>query len=228
MAAPPLRQFGPAGAFTTGGTPDTTEKLYISPEKLLAMYGMTATEGQIRFAMTIVNTVTNRISIWPEEYEERKSIPSDRNQITLSVTPVLQILHCAGRYGYGRRDRRAMNQINSDYIAALAVFGSPPRFSAINVDEIDLYGATGEVWLPTGLFLINYSEVQIRYKAGFTQIPDRINAALAEIINTICQKGASDRNVFSVGRVHRTYLSSSFVTPMAYMFLEPYIVKSLE
>jgi len=121
-----------------------------------------------------------------------------------------------------------MNQINSDYIAALAVFGSPPRFSHIDVEQIDFYPATGEVWLPTGLFLINYTEVQISYKAGFVNIPDRIKAALAEIINTICQKGASDRTIFSVGRVHRTYVSTSFVTPMAYMMLEPYIVRGLE
>jgi hypothetical protein len=226
MAEVALRQFGDAGVFANTGTP-SEEQLYMSVNEVRQLFGMDVTAGQVRFAQALVNTTCNRPSLWVEVYDERLQVPSDRQQVMVAATPVTKILSAAGRYSYGRRDRRSLNQVNFDYLAAIAVFGSPPRFQEINVDQIEFHSPTGELWLPTGFFLINYTQVQIKYQAGFTQIPNRIKMAMAEIINTICAKGVSDRYMFQVGKVHRRFRESGFVTPQAYDLLEPYVIKSL-
>ena len=226
MAVRPLRQFGSPGVAANTATPED-DQLYITSDEMRQIYGMNVTEAQIRMAMSIINATVCRPSLWPEQYEERAEVPSDRNQIILTATPVIKLLTAAGRYAYGRRDRRALNQVNYDYLAAIAVFGSPPRFQEIDVNQIEFYGPTGELWLPTGFFLINYTQIQVKYLSGFNQIPDRVKAAMAEVINAICTKGYSDRKSYSVGRRSQSFETPGYVTQTAYMLLEPYILRSL-
>ena len=227
MAAPPLRQFSPTPGFVGDEPTPDAGQLYMTPADILELYCITVSEGQIRFAQTLINTTCNRPSLWPETYEERIDVPADRQQVILSARPVLRILKADGRYGYGRRDRRTLNMINYDYLAAIAVHGSPPGYSSINIDEIDLYGATGEVWLPTGFFLVGYSEVLIQYQAGFLQIPDRVKAALIELINIVGTKGMSDRKGYLVNKIQSTYWNPGYVTDDVRNMLQPYIVTTL-
>jgi len=224
---PPTRQFGVSPGTVINADIPTEEQLYITPSELSQLYGITVTEGHVRFAQDLVNAHTNRTSLWPEQYEERIDVPSDRQVAQLNITPAIKIIEAAGRYSYGRRDRRAINQVNQDYMAAIAVFGSPPRFTAIDVDQIDLHPSTGEIWLPTGFFLVAYTQIQIKYLAGFQQIPSRVKSAMAEILNVMCQKGVSDRVQNSVGRTSRRYSSDSFMTPTARQLLQPLVVHSL-
>jgi hypothetical protein len=222
MAAP----FTTPGMVATDGTP-SSDQLYATPTELAEQFGLTATEPEIRRAQVLINSFCNRRSLWPEEYEERLDVPSDQNRVILAGRPALKILEAAGRYSYGRRDRRVLNQTNMDYIAALAVFGSPPRFIFIDPNQIELNQASGEVFLPTGLFLCAYSEVQLKYISGFVDIPYRIKMALALIVNDICAKGSGDRTSYSVGRVSRTFATPSFITLDAQRILSPFVMRAL-
>lgn len=222
-----LRDFTTTAGFTAASRTPQSDELYATPDQLLSIYGLTITEGEIRFAMSILHQVTNRPSLWPEEIEQRISVPDDRMQVILAARPVLRIVAASGRYATGRRDRLALNQVNLDTLASTLVFGSPPAWNIIEIEQIDFFPATGEVWLPTGLFLVNYNEVMIKYISGFTEIPDRALAGLIEIINTVAQKGASDRTFYTVGKVQRQFSGGSFVSQQAHDLLEPYIVRSL-
>ena len=206
--------------------PTDEVELYATPAELSSMLGFSATEAQIRFAMSLIHGHCNRRTFWPAEYQERLTLPGDRLEARVSYTPVLQILTAKGRYAYGRRDRRTMNQVNYDYIAALAVFGSPPRYVEIDVNQISLYGPTGEVWFPTGLFLVGYNEVEITYLAGFQDIPSRLKTAVCNIVNSVCTKGVADRTSYSIGRVSRTFSRPSFIDEDTEMLLEPFVVKT--
>jgi hypothetical protein len=222
VAAP----FTTPGMVATEGTP-TSDQLYASADELKSNFGVECTEAQIRVAQTLLNGFCNRRSLWPEEYEERLDIPSDRNQVILSARPVLKILEAAGRYGYGRRDRRTLNSTNLDYLAVTAVFGSPTRFISIDINQIELMGATGEAWLPTGFFLVQFSTVQLKYVSGFVDIPYRIKLALVLIINEVCAKGSADRISYSVGKVSRQFANPSFVSADVRSLLQPYVVRAL-
>jgi len=111
--------FSHPGVPATDSAPDGEAQLYVTPAEVLARRGLTVTRAEIEYAMSLLHAACNRRTFWPSEYEERIDLPSDRNQCRLSVTPVQQILSAAGRYSYGRRDRRTLNQVNYDYIAAL-------------------------------------------------------------------------------------------------------------
>ena len=206
--------------------PENEDQLYVTPSELASKLGFSATEQQIRFAMSLLNGHCNRRTFWPSEYKERLTLPSDRLEARVSYTPVIKLIDAKGRYGYGRRDKRTMNMINYDYVAALAVFGNPPRFTNIDVNQISFYEATGEMWFPTGLFLIGFSEVEVTYVAGFVEIPARIKSALAMIVNSVCTKGIGDRTSYSVGRVSRTFATPSFIDHDVEMLLEPLVIRS--
>jgi len=225
--ATPLTGFEPSGFPAAQALAEKEEELYATPDELKSLFGVTTDIGRIRVVCQMINGHCNRPTLWPHEYEERLDLPSDRNQAILTYRPVMQVLFAAGRYAYGRRDRRTMNQVNYDYIAALAVFGSPPRFTAIDVNQIELYGPTGEIFLPTGFFLINYSQVQIKYLAGFTAIPGRIKAAVAVIHNSMSAKGVGDRTSYSVGGVSRTFQTAEFIDADAKRLLEPFVIRAL-
>lgn len=99
--------------------PSDSVELYTTPQELQDLYGFSATEQQIRFAMSLIHGHCNRRTFWPAEFQERITLPGDRLEARLAFTPVLQILDAKGRYAYGRRDRRTMNQVNYDRFGPL-------------------------------------------------------------------------------------------------------------
>jgi len=222
----PLSEFTTPGDVTARQLLDAESGLYAPPWELQQMFGLAPDVTTIRYACEAINAWCNRVTFWPHEYEERLDLPGDRNQAVLHITPIQKLLVCAGRYAYGRRDRRTLNQVNYDYLAALAVFGSPPRFTEIDVNQIEFYAPTGEVWFPTGFFLVNYSQIQIKYIAGFTDIPGRIKAAVAALSNTIGAKGVGDRVRYTAGSVSRSFATASFITDDVKQLLEPYVVRT--
>lgn len=229
MAAPPrLRQYGPFG--TINETEAEDESLYITPEECQTKYGLTGVQpSNIRFAMSLINATCNRTSMWVETYEERLSLASDRMTGVLSNRPVVDILSASGRYGYTRRDRRMHSYWNYDYIAAIAVLGSPAGWVDIDINQIEFYDATGEFWLPTGALLQQYTQVQIKYRAGYTEIPARLKSALINVINNVCNRGASNRNQFGIGRSSQKFESGTraYVDEATLSMLEPYITRTL-
>ena len=223
----PLGAFAVTRGFPARENTADTEQLYLDPDELSIRYGMSATEGQIRFAMSLIHSYVGRPSLWVEEYEERIDLPEDRNQVILAARPVVSITRAWGRYGYGRRDRRTLNQTALDFVAATAVWGSPPAFQTIDVDQIEFFGATGECWLPTGFFLVNYSQIQIVYTSGFPRMPQRVLDALAETIHSVCTRGHSDRAEFRQGLHLERYSTTGYLTGTARDLLDPYVCRAL-
>lgn len=203
------------------------DQVYVTPQELEQSYGLSASEQEIRIATVLVNEYCNRKTLWPAEYEQRLTMPNDRTQAVLAVRPVIRIISAAGRYSHGRRDRRSVNQ-TANYLATIAAFGPPTMFTEIDVNNIEFYGPTGEVWFPTGLFLVGYGEVQIKYVAGFVDIPERVKLAVAMLINAICTKGEPDRVDFTSGRVSRRFATPSFFSRDIRNLLAPFQVRSLE
>jgi hypothetical protein len=201
------------------------EQMYATPDELFTLYGVTVTEAQVRMAQNLINVHCSRPTLWPHEYEAELSIPSDRNEVVLHYRPVIKLLDAAGRYGYGRRDRRQMNVINVDYLAVMAVTGNPPQFNAIDVAQIDVDPATGICWLPAGLFLVSYSQVRLKWLAGFVDMPARVKMAMMLLINSICAKGEGDRTQYSVGKVSRTFATASYFTQDIERALAPFVVE---
>ncbi|QEL14782.1 hypothetical protein [Limnoglobus roseus] len=114
-------------------------------------------------------------------------VPAQRSTVRLSRTPVVRILSAFGRYGAGRRSQQFSGpDINTNLLAMTAAFGGPPAWVQFPVDQTDVNTGTGEVWIPPGLMLAYFSDVRLRYVAGWPKesLPGDIKQAVANIVRT--------------------------------------------
>ncbi len=120
---------------------------------------------------------------------QKRYMPGQRPLTFLSRTPVMKIISGVGRYAYGRKGDVAdwnMNQYN--LLAAMSKFGGPPVWELWRQPLANIWDSeTGDVWAPAGVMLEYYSEIKIRYVAGFSQdaIPQAVKLACAELIRAI-------------------------------------------
>lgn len=122
--------------------------------------------------------------------QEQKFMPNNRPLVVLSRTPVAAILSGSGRYGYGRRGDANASSINDfNLLAALSKFGGPPVWEIWNPATSDIDPATGQLWVPAGVLIAYYTEIKVRYLAGFSaaSLPDEIKFACASIVQTLSQ-----------------------------------------
>ena len=223
-----LRSFSVSeGSIGAERAPEEQEDLYVTGQELAALFGCARSDADIRFAMAIINSHCNRPSLWPVEIDSNTiQIPSDRQETRLPVTPVIRIVETGGRYSRGRRDRIGYNNILYNYGATLlALQGSIPQWQPIDVSLLSVDAATGVVWMPTGTMLWAYGSFRCKYIAGYTDVPYRVKACIAEIINNVKSRNVSDRIRHTVGRVTNQFASNSFVTPQAEAFLSPFVIR---
>ncbi len=120
---------------------------------------------------------------------EKKYMPASRPLTFMSRTPLLNVISGVGRYGYGRRgDHADYNMEQFNLLAAVSKFGGPPVWELFQQGyPTDWDPETGQVWVPAGIMLAYYSEVKLRYVAGFPQstIPSSVKLAVAQLIQAI-------------------------------------------
>ena len=121
---------------------------------------------------------------------EEKSLPNKRSVLQLSELPSVGLLSLQGRYAYGRRS----DQVGGLYqemnlLASVQTFGGPPQWITVSPQQASLSPRSGELWVPAGMLLAYYSDVRVRYIAGWTQstLPDAIKAATAALVNAMVQ-----------------------------------------
>jgi hypothetical protein len=130
---------------------------------------------------------------------------------SLSDSVLSPVVSARGRYGYRRRGEapvypEANYGINPLQLASF--FGGPPQFTDIDIQNIDFDARTGEVWLPAGLYLAQYSEVEMTYNSGFhpLDMPNAIKQATAALVLNMLVRPASGVRGFSgVGRMSMNF-----------------------
>lgn len=225
--AGPLGQGIPTPGFIANEDTPETEALYVTVDNLHDLYGLCVEEGEIRAAMAIIHAHTNRTSLWPERYSHPITMPDGYNVAQLPARPVIEILGIRGRYAPGRRDHRATLPLGLDYYAALAVLGTGTTWTTIDVNSVSLNSASGDIILPVGFLPVWFSEIEVEYMAGLVRIPDRVKLAVAEIINTIRQRGASDRTFYAAGKIQTTWSGTGYLSTEARRLLAPYVITAL-
>lgn len=136
----------------------------------------------------VQNPVLNKNWYWTgvrANYISNPSIPGN----TLSP-----IIGASGRYGYGRRSEFAVYpdlNYGMNPLMIASFFGGPPNFTPIDVTKIDVMGDIGEIWVPAGLMLSQYTEVVVAYNAGFhpLYLPSPLKVACAMVIKNMLSRG---------------------------------------
>jgi len=119
---------------------------------------------------------------------EERTMPSQRSMTRLSRPNFARLIAGQGRYGYGRRlDQQAGTYNDVNLLATLSTFGGPPQWVSWNVAQASVSPTTGEIWVPAGILLAYYTDVRIRYVAGFAPdaLPDTIKLATAKIATNL-------------------------------------------
>lgn len=128
------------------------------------------------------------------------------NTVQVSNVPgytLSPFLGASGRYGYSRRSESMIYPdlnygINPLQIASF--FGGPPTWTNIDVTMIDFDVQTGEVWVPAGLYLSQYTELVVVYNSGFDPLhmPPGIKQACAMLIRNFLSRGGGTTGLRSI------------------------------
>lgn len=107
---------------------------------------------------------------------------------------VSPIIGCSGRYGYARRSEFAIYpdlNYGMNLLQVASFFGGPPTFVNIDPSQIDFDVASGEIWVPAGLYLSQYTEIVIVYNSGYDPrfMPRPIKQACAALIRNYLARG---------------------------------------
>lgn len=124
------------------------------------------------------------------------------NTVVKPDTSISAVISCSGRYGYPRRGT-SPNYPDMNYMNPLMIsgfFGGPPAWSPVDVSSIDFDTATGEIWIPTGLYPNQFTEVVITYNAGFNPmaVPNAIKHACVGLVKNWLARGGGTFGLNSI------------------------------
>lgn len=119
---------------------------------------------------------------------EQRYLPKNRPIVVLGRSPIQRIISGTGRYAYPRRgDAGASNTDDFNLLAVYDTFGGPPAWEVFKPEATEFDARTGQVWVPAGIMLAYYTEIRIRYVAGFSAaaIPTQIKLATAKLVKVL-------------------------------------------
>lgn len=152
--------------------------------------------------------------------------PLGTNQ--LASTTLSPIISASGRYSYARRSQQQVYpDLNyaANVLQIASFFGGPPQFTAIDVSMCDFDPRTGEIWVPAGLYLSQYTEVWITYNSGFhpLHLPRAIKHACASLVHNFMSRGggATGLKSFQSGRISASF-NLELIDPTIDAMLQPY------
>ena len=161
---------------------------------------------------------------------EDRSMPNKRSVARVAKWPIINVVSLLGRYAYGRRS----DQVGGLYqemnlLASVQTFGGPPQWIPINVTQSSWSDQSGDIWVPAGMLLAYYSDVRIKYVAGYAQAPEPVVRAAAQIANAITANGGISGNIkmFSAGDKRIQKFTSSILDADIQALLNPFKARTL-
>jgi hypothetical protein len=131
---------------------------------------------------------------------------------TMRGSTLTPLVSASGRYGYARRgQQQVFPDLNyaANVLQIASFFGGPPQFTNIDISMADFDIRTGEIWVPAGLYLSQYTEVLITYNAGFDplRLPNAIKHATASLVRNLLVRGggATGLKGFGAGRIRAEF-----------------------
>lgn len=227
---------GPVGVLNVGDAVvlDRANKERLETVQISAISGNVLTLGTngaqmpqgVQFAHAQACTIETGLVITEQRY-----MPKMRSTIILSATPVSRVIGGTGRYAYGRRgDAGGSNVDDYNLLAAVTQFGGPPVWEvwpANTAAGID--ARTGQIWVPAGIMLAYYSEVRVRYVAGYqyANLPDTVQLACAQLVTAIANDpGVGNFSAVQAGDTKLARFAASNLSDDVKAMLQPFVARS--
>ena len=119
---------------------------------------------------------------------EELNMPNQRSVTRLAEWPIAKLQSGLGRYGYARRTDQMLGYFyDANLLATLSAFGGPPAWTPFFVPASSMNPETGEIWVPAGTLLAYYTDIKMRYVAGwsYASLPSQIKVACATIVDAM-------------------------------------------
>jgi hypothetical protein len=184
--------------------------------------------AMIRVASDLVDAFCQRASLLVTQYSERNRLPGGRPITRASVTPLAIAEGATSPFAVLRARPAPPRGPNAETLSEfLATLGGPPAWLDLDPAQADYNAATGEIWLPAGLFGALYSEVDMTYTAGYTEPPEAVKLACAQIIRNMETHPASNVRTAQLDRLQLEYFAGSLLDEEARRLLAPYVAVKL-
>jgi hypothetical protein len=182
----------------------------------------------IRVASDLVDAFCQRPSLFVTQYTERNKLPQGRPVTRVTYTPLAAAQGATSPF-IGVRVRIALPRgPNAATLAEmLAPFGGPPAWVDLDASQVDYNAATGEIWLPAGLFGNSYSEAELTYTAGYTEAPDSVKLACAQMIRNIESHPAANVRAAQLDQLQLEYFTGSLLDDDVRRLLAPFVAVRL-
>lgn len=115
---------------------------------------------------------------------EERSLPNQRSVTRVAKWPIGRLHSGVGRYGYGRRSDQMLGYFDDvNLLSMFQSFGGPPKWEFFETQASSINPDTGEVWVPAGVLLAYFTDVKLRYVAGWqaSAVPQPLKEAVAAI-----------------------------------------------
>jgi len=182
----------------------------------------------IRVASDLVDSFCQRTSLLVAQYTERNRLPEGRPITRASVTPLAIAGGATTPFVSLRARYASLRGPDATTLAGfLEAFGGPPAWVDLDPAQTDYNAATGEIWLPTGIFGALYSEVEMTYTAGYAEAPEGAKLACAQIIRNMESHPAVNVRTAQLDRLQLEYFAASLLDEDTRRLLAPHVAVRL-
>ena len=203
--------------------------LYLSTAEFVTFGLADSTDpALIRMASDLVDSFCQRASVLVSQYTERSRLPQAAPITRASYTPLAVPAGGQTPFVTLRARHGILRGPNADTLGEmLSPFGGPPDWVNLDPTQVDYLAATGEIWLPAGIFGVPYSEVEMTYNAGYGEVPEQVKLACAQIIRNIESHPGAKVSAAKLDRLHIEYFSGSLLDEDVRRLLAPYVAMRL-
>lgn len=204
---------------------------YLLPGDYVA-YGLETetADSWVTMASTLMEAYCRRPSLMVTQYVERMRLTEGSQAVRLSYRPLAAAVGAISplvgvRVRFAQPRRGEMPDPFREQIAW--AFSVPGSWSALDVSDVDVNMATGELTFPRNFLGIGYNEVEITYTSGVAVVPDAVKIACAQVVKNAQATPAMNVKSSKVDTVQMQYFSNVLIDPQVQSLLAPYVAERL-
>ncbi len=204
---------------------------YLLPAEYVA-YGLDAEtqDHLVTMASSLIDAHCRRPSLLVTQYTERIRFTAGAQAVRLSYRPLAAAAGATSplvgvRVRYGKPRRGEQPDPFRDQVAW--AFSIPGSWSALDIANIDLNNATGEMTFPQNFLGIAYNEAEITYTSGLVTISDAVKIACAQIVKNAQATPALNVKSSRIDTVQMQYFSGVLIDPQVQSLLRPFVAERL-
>ena len=204
---------------------------YLDPTEYVA-YGLTAetTDDWVTTASALMESYCRRPSLLVTTYTERVRLGRGGQVARLSYLPLATVtpatspvVSARARLGYAG----CGEMLDAFQEQVLSAFSAPGSWTALDVTGIDVDVTTGEVTLPMNFLGLRYTDLEVTYTAGVTEVPGALKVACAQIVRNAQATPALNVKSSKLDRLQVQYFSGSLLDEQVMALLRPYVAERL-